>query len=80
MTEADAWAVLPRSSATVTVTELNNPPIADAGGSYEGDEGSDITLDASASSDAGNDIVLFEWDLDNDGQFDDAKGVTTKYT
>ncbi|MBW3542596.1 MAG: hypothetical protein KY476_20225, partial [Planctomycetes bacterium] len=54
---------------------LNTPPVAHAGGPYRIDEGSGLTLDASASTDAENNISAYSWDLDNDGQFDDASGV-----
>ena len=47
-------------------------PAADAGGPYVGVEGSPVALDGSGSTDADNDIVSYEWDLDNDGSFDDA--------
>jgi PKD repeat protein len=63
--------------AQVTVT-LNRPPVAEAGGPYYGNEGTNITLNASRSTDPDNNIVLYEWDLDNDGQYDDAAGVTTE--
>ena len=55
----------------------NRPPVADANGPYTGDEGSSITFDASGSIDLdlGDSIVSYEWDLDNDGEFDDATGV-----
>jgi PKD repeat protein len=60
--------------AQVTVT-LNHPPVAEAGGPYYGNEGTSITLNASRSTDSDGNIVRYEWDLDNDGQFDDAAGV-----
>ncbi|MEX0713607.1 MAG: Ig-like domain-containing protein [Pirellulales bacterium] len=66
-------------SATITSTTPGSPPTADAGGPYTVDEGSDILLDASGSTDPDDDIVSFEWDLDNDGQFDDATGETTTF-
>jgi len=35
------------------------------------DEKSEVTLDASGSSDPGNDALVFEWDLDENGQVDE---------
>ena len=62
---------------TATVSVLNLPPVAISGGPYTIDEGDSLALDASGSTDPGGNgtIVGFEWDLDNDGQFDDATGV-----
>jgi PKD repeat protein len=58
----------------------NQPPVANAGGPYSGNEGTSINLSAAKSTDHENNTVLYEWDLDNDGQFDDAAGVKSKYT
>lgn len=62
----------------VTVV-TNHPPVADAGGPYSGNEGTTINLSASKSIDPDNSIVLYEWDLDNDGQFDDATAKKPKF-
>jgi PKD repeat protein len=49
------------------------------GAPYSGNEGSSIGFDASASSDPGDDIVLYEWDWDNNGTYD-ATGVTASHS
>ena len=53
------------------------PPVADIGGPYTASEGENFTLDASGSYDPDDDIVSYEWDLDDDGAYDDGTGVTT---
>jgi serine/threonine protein kinase len=68
------------ATETTSVTVSNVAPTADAGGPYTVEEAVELTLDASASWDPGGDIVLYEWDLDNDGDFNDAVGVTTSHT
>ena len=65
----------------LTVDIQNAPPTSDAGGPYQVDTGSSITLDGSGSSDPGNNIVTYEWDFDYDGvTFDvEANGVDPVY-
>ena len=62
----------------------NEPPVADAGGPYDVDEGSSVTVTSAGSTDADGvgvtDIVSRNWDLDNDSNFDDASGVTASFT
>jgi hypothetical protein len=48
-------------------------PLANAGGPYTTVEGTNANL-AGTGSDPDGSPLLFEWDLDNDGQFDDAVG------
>jgi hypothetical protein len=75
------------AEVAIDVSEGRQAPIANAGGpddyfgsrAYFLDLNQNLTLDASASYDpdeaCGDSIVSYEWDLDNDGQFDDAVGV-----
>jgi hypothetical protein len=55
------------------------PPVADANGPYAGVIeyiAVPITFDGTGSYDPDGTIVKYEWDLDNDGKFDDAVGAT----
>ena len=59
-------------------------PTADAGGPYATQEGTDVALDGTGSA-GGSDasagaITAYAWDLDNDGQYDDATGPTPSFT
>ncbi|HEX9973522.1 MAG TPA: PKD domain-containing protein, partial [bacterium] len=62
--------------------QLNNPPVADADGPYTGTVNQPVQFDGSGSydPDAGDSITSYEWDMDNDGQFDDATGVYPTWT
>jgi hypothetical protein len=59
-------------------------PVADAGGPYVTPEGTDVLLSAAGSTPAAHAsagaLELYEWDLDNDGDYDDATGVTASFT
>ena len=60
---------------------VNDPPTADAGGPYSTQEGQDVTLDGRGSLDPDTgDSLTYEWDLDNDGAYDDATGATPSFT
>jgi Fungalysin metallopeptidase (M36)/PKD domain len=59
-------------------------PTANAGGPYTTPEGTDEMLNAGAST-PGTDpsagaIAQYRWDLDNDGEYDDAAGATPLFT
>ena len=54
------------------------PPVADAGGPYAVDEGSQVTLDGSAIG--GTAPYTYAWDLDGDGAYDDATGAAPAFT
>lgn len=68
------------AAITITVNKVNHAPVADAGGPYTAAEGTSVTIDAGGSIDDDGDTLTYSWDLDNDGEFDDAEGVTTRYT
>lgn len=51
-----------------------SPPVARAGGPYRLIVGDDLILDGSGSSDANEDIVSYQWDLNGDGRYGDASG------
>lgn len=59
--------------------QLNHAPTADAGGPYSVAEGGSVTV-AATGSDADGDTVAYAWDLDNDGQFDDATGQSASFS
>jgi hypothetical protein len=88
--KAGAWTVTvnggnvptgPQQYTLVTPVHAgtNAPPTADAGGPYSTVEGTDVLLDTSSSTDPEGSLSSYEWDLDGDGQFDDAMGATTAY-
>ncbi|MET0069674.1 MAG: DUF1566 domain-containing protein [Candidatus Thiodiazotropha sp.] len=58
----------------------NQSPQADAGGPYSAEPGTMITLDGSASRDSDGWIAGYAWDMDNDGEYDDAGGITADFS
>jgi hypothetical protein len=59
---------------------LNQSPVANPGVSYLISEGQSLTLNGGASSDPENHPLTFAWDIDNDGDFDDATGQVATVT
>ena len=63
------WAAVGQgttSCVTVVVEEPeveNQPPVADAGGPYSGNQGTDIALDGTGSDDPDGDIASYEWTI-----------------
>ena len=63
--------------------EENQAPVADflwsTLSSNEGELAGEIQLDASTSNDPDGTIISYEWDLDNDGIFNDLNGISPTY-
>lgn len=76
------WAYVVADECSGRVFEWQDPATvyvdceftADAGGPYYGDIDEEITITGSA--DDGKPPYTFNWDLDDDGEFDDATGAT----
>jgi PKD repeat protein len=61
--------------------ELNEAPTASAGGPYSINESALLTVNASGSTDPNvGEALTYAWDLDNDGSYDDATGITATVT
>src|SRR5207245_9925455 len=58
----------------------NQRPVADAGGPYTINEGDSLTLDASSSTDPDGDPLSYSWDVNGDGIYGDATGVSPTLT
>ncbi len=67
--------------SAVSTPVYNTPPTADAGGPYTVAEGGSIPLSGSGTDpDQAAGTLTYEWDLDNDGQFDDATGANPTFS
>ncbi len=62
---------------TIISDETMEPPTANAGGPYASTEGTEITFDASQSTDLDGNIVFYEWDFDGDGNYDESSTLPT---
>lgn len=64
------------ASMSTTLTIVNLPPNASTGGPYTINEGQGLVLDATGTTDPGDDTIgLYEWDLDEDLDYDEATGA-----
>lgn len=67
------------ATASTTVTVNNVAPVANAGLDQAVNEADTVSFTGTAT-DPGCDTLTFEWDLDNDGAFDDATGTTASWS
>lgn len=72
------WAEPRTYTGTLTLV-FNSAPTADAGGPYSVAEGGSVGVTA-AGSDPDGGTLSYAWDLDNDGEFDDASGQTASFS
>jgi uncharacterized repeat protein (TIGR01451 family) len=70
----------PVTDLHVGLTRILLPPVANANGPYFGYVGFPVTFNGTGSHDLDGTIVSYEWDLDDDGEFDDAIGPTPSKT
>jgi hypothetical protein len=67
------------AKASQLITINNVAPIANAGMPQTGSINIPLLLSGANSTDPGNDIITYAWDLDADGQYDDGTGVDTTF-
>jgi hypothetical protein len=68
-----------RDPVTITIIDVNDPPVADGAGPYVVDEGSSITLDGTGSTDPDRQSLTYTWDYNVDGSTD-ATGPTPTFS
>ncbi|RLF63968.1 MAG: hypothetical protein DRN33_03070 [Thermoplasmata archaeon] len=80
------WAYIIANECSGNILNWSDPAtvyiecayVADAGGPYYGDVDEDITITGSATG--GAPPYSYAWDMDNDGNFDDATGKTVTWS
>lgn len=73
---------IPDASDATTLLISNLPPVANAGGPYAVDEGSNVVVSAAASTDPEGELLSYEWDFDYDGMTFtvDTSGITPTFS
>jgi hypothetical protein len=70
ITCTDPFGATDTETFNITVNNVNQPPVAEANGPYSCNLGDTVTLSSAGSTDPDGTIVLYEWDLDNNGSFE----------
>jgi PKD repeat protein len=65
------------ATVTITVNDVNDPPVADPNGPYSGEVGNPVTFDGSGSVDPDGTIVSYDWDFGDGGT---GTGVSPTHT
>jgi len=68
------------ATTTTTVGVNNVAPTASAGVDQSSSKGAVVNLSAASSTDPGNDIVSYAWDLNGNGQYSDASGASATFS
>ena len=76
----DAFGLSSISPPAVLHVIPNHPPVATANGAYSVLPGGVITLSAAGSSDPDSQSLTYSWDVNGDGNFGDATGVSPTLT
>ncbi|MHB8103490.1 MAG: PKD domain-containing protein [Methanosarcina sp.] len=80
----NVYAGHPVTDLHVGLQHINVPPVADAGGPYEGTAGVALRFNGSESYDPDanwrDSIISYDWDLNGDGVYGDATGATIDHT
>lgn len=78
-TATDGTATSNTAIVTLTVTAVNDAPVAAAGGPYTIAEGGTVALTGSGT-DVEGDPLSYSWDFDGDGVYDDATGTSPTFS
>jgi PKD repeat protein len=77
VTATDSAGATDTEAFVVTVSPVNDPPVAHAGSNAAGSEGSPISMNGSGSSDIDDGIVQWGWDCDADGSYETVSASAT---
>lgn len=77
LTVTDAFGATSTATISVVVTQINRPPVANAGGPYGANDGTPISFNGAGSTDPDNNITTYSWSF---GDGSTATGSTPSHT